>query len=103
MIHAAADAEPRDDVRFPVVIKPARSVIDTGPVRSKANVLSASDAWQPRDALRLLPSGPFPVLLQERIEGPETAISVLVWNEEFRAAFVHRRLREKPPSGGVSA
>jgi predicted ATP-grasp superfamily ATP-dependent carboligase len=102
MIHAAADTEPRDDVWFPVVIKPSRSVIDNGPVQSKANVLYASDAWQLHDALRLLPSGAFPVLFQERIESPGIAISVLVWNGELRAAFTHRRLREKSPSGGVS-
>jgi predicted ATP-grasp superfamily ATP-dependent carboligase len=27
---------------------------------------------------------------------------VLLWNGELRAAFAHRRIREKPPSGGVS-
>ena len=48
------------------------------------------------------PRAVFPVLCQQRIVGPGTAISLLVWEGEAKAAFAHRRLREKPPSGGVS-
>jgi len=29
-------------------------------------------------------------------------VFLLLWNGELRAAFSHRRIREKPPSGGVS-
>jgi predicted ATP-grasp superfamily ATP-dependent carboligase len=41
-------------------------------------------------------------LVQERIEGEGRGVFLLVWNGELKAAFCHRRLREKPPWGGVS-
>jgi predicted ATP-grasp superfamily ATP-dependent carboligase len=55
-----------------------------------------------RQALMRLPTSSYPVLLQERIVGPGVGVSLLIWNGELRAAFCHRRIREKPPSGGVS-
>ncbi len=42
------------------------------------------------------------LLIQERIEGEGRGIFLLLWNQELKAAFGHRRLREKPPWGGVS-
>ncbi|HEX5632505.1 MAG TPA: ATP-grasp domain-containing protein, partial [Gemmatimonadales bacterium] len=48
------------------------------------------------------PGEAYPLLLQQRIVGPGTGIFLLVWDGETRAVFAHRRLREKPPSGGVS-
>jgi len=44
---------------------------------------------------------PFP-LVQERIEGVGIGIFVLMNRSQLRAIFSHRRIREKPPSGGVS-
>jgi predicted ATP-grasp superfamily ATP-dependent carboligase len=41
-------------------------------------------------------------LVQEKIEGEGRGVFLLVWNGELKAAFCHRRLREKPPWGGVS-
>ena len=41
-------------------------------------------------------------LVQEKIEGDGSGVFLLVWNGVLKAAFCHRRLREKPPSGGVS-
>jgi predicted ATP-grasp superfamily ATP-dependent carboligase len=90
------------DVRFPLVIKPFRSVVGVGGDRAKTSVLYASDIAELRSAISDLPAAAFPVMLQERVEGPGFAISVLIWDGEVRAAFGHRRLREKPPSGGVS-
>jgi predicted ATP-grasp superfamily ATP-dependent carboligase len=44
---------------------------------------------------------PFP-LVQEYIPGDGRGIFVLMNQGRLRAAFAHRRIREKPPSGGVS-
>ena len=44
----------------------------------------------------------FPVLLQERIHGPGIGVFTCYQNGKMVALFGHRRLREKPPSGGVS-
>ena len=41
-------------------------------------------------------------LLQERIQGQGVGIFLLMKDGEVLASFAHRRLREKPPSGGVS-
>jgi predicted ATP-grasp superfamily ATP-dependent carboligase len=103
MLQAAAELDRHlPDLRFPLVIKPSRSVVGTGGDRAKTSVLYASDVAQLRAALASLPAAAFPVMLQERVEGPGFAISLLVWDGEVRAAFAHRRIREKPPSGGVS-
>jgi predicted ATP-grasp superfamily ATP-dependent carboligase len=87
---------------FPVVLKPARSVAGSASNRMKVGVLYALDDAQLQETLHELPPAAYPILLQERITGPGFAISLLVWDGEVRAAFAHRRLREKPPSGGVS-
>lgn len=44
---------------------------------------------------------PFP-LVQEYVPGDGRGVFVLMNRGRLRAAFAHRRLREKPPSGGVS-
>jgi predicted ATP-grasp superfamily ATP-dependent carboligase len=103
VLHSAPDGPlAPGTVSFPVVIKPSRSVVGIGADRAKTSVLYAEDEAALSAALRTLPPAAFPVLLQERVHGPGFAISVLLWDGELRAAFAHRRLREKPPSGGVS-
>jgi predicted ATP-grasp superfamily ATP-dependent carboligase len=42
------------------------------------------------------------LLLQQRIVGPGIGIFLLLWDGKQAAQFAHRRLCEKPPSGGVS-
>lgn len=98
----------RDDVAvlgtpsLPVVIKPARSVAGAPGARRKFGVTHAATAEQLHTALEAMPEGAFPVLVQERVVGPGIGIFVLRWDGEVRAAFAHRRIREKPPAGGVS-
>jgi hypothetical protein len=40
--------------------------------------------------------------VQEKVEGEGRGVFLLLWDGEVKAAFCHRRLREKPPWGGVS-
>ena len=91
-----------EKIRFPVVLKPSRSVSDSGGVRQKLGVTYALTRAELEGALDRLQPGSFPLMLQERIEGPGLGIFLLRWGGQTRAAFAHRRLREKPPSGGVS-
>lgn len=91
-----------DEVRFPVVLKPIRSVAGSDGVRTRSSVSYAASERELRERVDRYAESSYPILLQERIEGEGFAISVIVWNGELRAAFAHRRLREKPPSGGVS-
>jgi len=87
---------------FPVVVKPTRSVVPTRTGAIKTGVRYAADAVELRGCLAQLPAAVYPVLLQERILGPGSGVFLLVWGGELVAAFAHRRLREKPPAGGVS-
>jgi predicted ATP-grasp superfamily ATP-dependent carboligase len=104
----AAIAAPADSSRlngklhFPVVLKPSRSVAGKEGKRIHTGVSYAADAEDLHNALEAIPDAAYPVLLQQRINGPGFGVSVLVWNGELLAAFAHRRIREKPPSGGVS-
>ncbi len=41
-------------------------------------------------------------LIQERVQGEGWGVSCLYWNGEQIASFTHRRLREKPVTGGTS-
>ncbi len=90
------------ELRFPLVLKPARSVAGDGAERVKTSVLHVDSPAALAGALAKLPRAAYPILAQERVVGPGTGIFVLMKDGELRAAFAHRRLREKPPSGGVS-
>ena len=70
--------------------------------RLKLGVSYAESLDELRVQLRSLPRGAFPVLLQQRIVGPGVGIFLLIRKGEVLAQFAHRRIREKPPSGGVS-
>lgn len=89
-------------LRYPIVIKPARSVGELGGVRAKFSVAYASDAPELERKLRALPPAAFPVLLQQRVVGPGTGIFLLLWDGKLKAQFAHQRLCEKPASGGES-
>jgi predicted ATP-grasp superfamily ATP-dependent carboligase len=89
-------------MRFPAVIKPrfSRSWRNgkwvSGPVRyvgERASLLT--EYYKVHERI------PYP-LVQEKIEGEGRGVFLLIWEGELKAAFCHRRLREKPPWGGVS-
>jgi predicted ATP-grasp superfamily ATP-dependent carboligase len=86
----------------PGVLKPHRSVVKVGDELRRHGVLHYSTAEQGASALRILPDDAFPVLAQRRVEGPGVGFFALRWGGVVRASFAHRRLREVPPSGGVS-
>lgn len=87
---------------FPVVIKPGRSVAGEGAGRFKVGVSYARTPDELTSMLADTPAAAFPLLLQQYIDGPGVGIFLLVWNGTVLARFAHQRIREKPPSGGVS-
>lgn len=91
-----------DGLGFPLVLKPWSSVADGPAGRRSLTVVHAADAAELETRIASLPDQAFPLLAQRRITGPGAGIFLLVWDGEIRARFAHRRLREKPPSGGVS-
>jgi predicted ATP-grasp superfamily ATP-dependent carboligase len=96
--HRLSDAE----LRFPLVVKPARSVAQEGGKQLKLGAIHCGDARELRGALGALPHSAYPLLLQQRVIGPGVGVFLLLWDGEVVATFAHRRLREKPPAGGVS-
>jgi predicted ATP-grasp superfamily ATP-dependent carboligase len=87
---------------FPIVVKPSRSVIGTDGHRHKGNVAYADTPQALRSILTATGPRAGSLLLQQRIEGPGLGVFLLRWRGEVLAKFAHRRIREKPPSGGVS-
>lgn len=101
---AELSVRPETNLSYPVVLKPTRSVADTG-VGDRRMELGVSYAGSPeelRSRVDALPEEAFPLLLQQRIRGPGIGVFLLLWDGELLATFAHRRIREKPPSGGVS-
>jgi len=90
------------ELRYPLVLKPSRSVADAGGARVKTSVAHVEGPGALDAAARSIPPGAFPLLLQERIVGDGVGVFLLVRGGKTVAAFAHRRIREKPPSGGVS-
>lgn len=90
-------------IGYPVVIKPSRSRVRAGNEWKSHGVKYANDEEQLRRILRgVSDEGGFPVLLQERIIGDGVGLFLFIDRGKTIAVFGHRRLREKPPSGGVS-
>lgn len=100
----AAELTParREALAYPLVLKPARSVGGSGADRGKFGVSHAATPTELAARVAAYPPAAFPLLLQQRIVGPGVGIFLLVWDGETVAQFAHRRLREKPPAGGVS-
>jgi predicted ATP-grasp superfamily ATP-dependent carboligase len=90
-------------VQYPAVIKPVRSRTRTERGWQHAIVHYAHSADGLRELYRSIDYlGRYPSLIQERIFGPGVGVFVLCDRGRPLTMFAHRRLREKPPSGGAS-
>ncbi|WP_211224464.1 ATP-grasp domain-containing protein [Marinimicrobium agarilyticum] len=90
-------------VEYPVVLKPCLSKIFTGTgwIATRVRVLqSFEDLKQELDRSGYLHSYPF--MLQAFIPGNGAGIFCLYDQGRSVTYFAHKRLREKPPEGGVS-
>lgn len=89
-------------LRYPVVIKSCYSRQRRGEgwvhggVQYAATPAELIAKYRAMDALIPAP------IVQETIAGDGVGVFLLLWRGERKAAFCHRRLREKPPWGGVS-
>lgn len=87
---------------YPVVVKPARSRSRAGDRWISSKVSYAWSQDELASTLAGLDPEAYPVLLQERVTGQGVGIFACYCDGRPVALFSHRRLREKPPSGGVS-
>lgn len=90
------------EIGYPLVLKPSRSAVDAPGRVVTQGVRLVSSPDEAERVLEDLPRHAFPLLVQERIVGPGRGVFVLSWEGRLYAAFGHRRIREKPPTGGVS-
>jgi len=92
-----------EDLPYPLVLKPGKSWLRQNGQWSRYGVRFAND---PREARKILESDPafrvHPFLLQKYIAGHGQGVFALYDKGKPLAFFAHRRLREKPPQGGVS-
>lgn len=104
MLASVADraALASEALRFPLVLKPSRSVIEENGHRTKTGVRYAADCGELDRHLDAYPKGAYPIMLQQRIVGPGVGVFLLRWDGQIAAIFAHRRIREKPPAGGIS-
>jgi len=92
-----------EDFRFPVVVKPRQSAmrLESGTVkRGVSYAFSASELKEIIDRSLLDESDE--LLLQEYVTGRGAGVFGLFAHGEPQFFFAHRRIRERPPSGGVS-
>lgn len=90
------------DIGYPVILKPHRSAVvkETGVRKFGVRIVSSGEELSRQ--LGAFSVEAFPVLVQECIRGPGLGAFFLSMDGEVVASFGHRRLREKPPTGGVS-
>jgi predicted ATP-grasp superfamily ATP-dependent carboligase len=87
---------------FPVVIKPGCSLLKEERKWTKTAVCYAET---PGELLRFYGDKPYlrrPSMIQRRVLGEGQGLFVLMNEGMPLGMFAHRRLRERPPSGGVS-
>lgn len=87
---------------FPVVLKPFKSKILQPDSILSTQVVIAHSGKEARDALKNNLFFEFPFTIQSFVEGSGQGIFALFDHGEPVSFFAHRRLREKPPGGGVS-
>lgn len=90
------------NLSYPIVVKPARSRVWHDGKWFFNSVSYANSAVHLEQILGSLLPPQYPILLQERIEGPGVGIFACYDHGRPSALFSHKRIREKPPSGGVS-
>lgn len=101
VVASANQPAPEDPRLYPGFVKPHRSVVG-GAARRKTGVRAVSSREQCAAVLRELHPDAFPVLVQRAVRGAGEGVFVARWAGRTLARFAHRRLREKPPAGGVS-
>lgn len=92
-----------DELSYPLVLKPGRSWMLLQGKWKRAAVRFANNSSEARDILNSEPVfKAHPFLLQQHVTGHGEGVFALYDHGKPLAFFAHRRLREKPPHGGVS-
>lgn len=87
---------------FPLIVKPARSVVRENGKWTRTSVHCVNSADELLRLFRTIPYLRNPSVIQKRIQGGGVGVFALANDGDPVVLFAHRRLREKPPAGGVS-
>ena len=91
-----------DYIDYPVVIKPAKSKVSFNDKIVSLNVSYANNPKQLMDILKLGLRYKIIYMVQKFIKGEGIGFFCLYQNGKAKRIFYHKRILEKPPSGGVS-
>ncbi len=92
-----------DELPYPLVLKPGKSWLPREHKWTRNSVRFADNALIAKDILETDPAfATDPFMLQQCVSGSGQGIFALYDKGKPLAFFSHRRLREKPPRGGVS-
>jgi predicted ATP-grasp superfamily ATP-dependent carboligase len=89
-------------IGYPAVIKPRFSRFRVGQSWVSGFVETAGNEYDLTSKLLAAHTRIPDPLIQEQLKGEGRGVFLLLWDGELKGAFCHRRLREKPPWGGVS-
>lgn len=87
---------------YPLIVKPGRSLVLVNGHWTKTSVHQVDNRDELDLLYRTVPYLREPSLIQKRIEGEGQGVFALCNSGDPVALFAHRRIREKPPSGGIS-
>ena len=91
------------DLHYPIVLKPGKSWLRNNGKWLHSSVRFAANAHEAQTYLNTDPAfSLYPFMLQECIKGTGQGVFAIYDHGQAVAFFAHRRLREKPPRGGVS-
>lgn len=90
------------ELEYPVVIKPRQSMSRTASGWQHTRVVYAGSPDDLMSKFDQYADWPVLPVIQKRVKGDGCGAFLLFDSGQPMAVFFHRRLREKPPSGGVS-
>jgi predicted ATP-grasp superfamily ATP-dependent carboligase len=101
--NSSADLKVNEDsMQFPLVLKPSTSIIRTEKEIKQVSVKIVHTKEELEKIITQNDAFSLPFMIQEKIVGDGLGIFALFENGQPKAIFSHKRLREKPPWGGVS-
>ncbi len=92
----------KDTIKFPAVLKPRASLIFVNGKVQKCGVAIVNNIDELKNLIKTKPAFRQSFMIQEKLTGEGLGVFVLYNKGTLKALFGHRRLREKPPWGGVS-
>lgn len=90
------------NLKFPVILKPQASIQSDGKTLRKTGVRFAANREDLMQIVSTDESFTVPYMLQEVVTGEGIGIFAFCKKGEILSTFSHRRIREKPPWGGIS-